>query len=226
MVSVNQPGQATPTGRTVADRAPRWTMLAGIAFAVTFVVGMILGRDTPDYDESDAAWTEWFDDGGHRAQQIVSLFLLTIAALAFVVFIVGLVRVVRSQALAVHSAAQVAGGAGLILAASIAFGGVAINQMSAAIEFGDLPLPSAELLRTAEQLGFGLLLVSGGLFAALTVASVSVAARRTAALPQWLVTAGFVCAVILLFGVLFIPMAVLPLWALAVSITVGRRPMG
>ena len=38
-------------------------------------------------------------------------------------------------------------------------------------------------------------------------------------LPNWLVMAGFVAAVILLFSVIFIPMALLPLWAIAVAVT-------
>ena len=57
MVSVDQPVEAMPTRRTVADQSPRWTMVAGIVFAVTFVAGMVLGRDTPDYDDPDAEWT-------------------------------------------------------------------------------------------------------------------------------------------------------------------------
>ena len=41
-------------------------------------------------------------------------------------------------------------------------------------------------------------------------------------LPRWLVTAGFVVAVILVFSLAFIPMVVFPLWVLAIAISVGR----
>ena len=198
-------------------------MLSGIAFAVLFVVGILLGSDSPDSDAPDAEWVAWFDDSGNRTLQCVSLFLMVLAALAFVVFITGLVRRLRAESTVHDGAAQVAHGAGLLLSAAIAIGGVAINQISGAIEFGDLPTPSADILRTAEQLGYGIVLVVGGWCAALTVAAASIAARGTTVLPRWLATAGFVAAVILVFSVIFIPMAVLPLWVLAVAIAVGRR---
>ena len=198
-------------------------MLSGIAFAVLFVVGMMLGSDSPASDAPDAEWTAWFDDSGHRTLQIIGAFLMVLAALAFVVFITGVVRRLRAEATVHDGAAQVAYGAGLLLAAAIAIGGVAINQISGAIEFGDLPTPSADILRTAEQLGYGIVLIVGGWSAALTVAAATIAARRTTAFPGWLITAGFVAAVLLVFSVIFIPMAVLPLWVLAVAIAVGRR---
>jgi hypothetical protein len=89
-----------------------------------------------------------------------------------------------------------------------------------------LPLSSVETLRTTESLGIAVLLMVGGLVAALMLAAVSLAARGTEALPNWLVTAGFVVAVILLGSVMFIPMVVLLLWVLAVAITVGRSSAG
>jgi hypothetical protein len=199
-------------------------MLSGLAFAVLFVAGMILGRDTPESDVDDREWTEWFSDSDNRVMQVVSMILITLAAVALVVFVTGLVERLRNPRPRSDMPAQVAYGAGMILATALAFGGVALNQMSAAIEIGDIPIPSPDVLRTAEQLGFGLILMVGGLFAALTVAAVSVAARGTGVLPSWLVTAGFVVAFILLFSLAFIPMILLPLWVIAVSIASNRNP--
>jgi hypothetical protein len=216
-----EPGAPITTGRVV-DRWPTWTRLAGIAFAVVFVAGMIIGRDTPDTDASDDEWVRWFDDSGHRAQQVVSLFLLVIAALLLVVFAVGLVRQLRAASGDRGGSIGIAYSGAIITAVAIAVGGVAVNQISAAVELGDMPEPGADVLRTAEQLGFGLLLVVAGLFAALTVAAVSAAARGTGLLPSWLVNVGFAVAVILLFSVVFLPMALFPLWVLAVAIAVGR----
>lgn len=197
-------------------------MLSGIAFAILFIVGVMLGSDTPEPDAPDAEWTEWFDDGGHRGLQIVSIFLMALAALALVVFITGLVHRLRAAS-PHHGAVQLAHGSGMILAAMIAIAGIAINQISGAIEFGDAPIPEADTLRIAEQLGYGILLIPGGWFAALTVAAASIAARGTGVFPNWLVTTGYVAAVILIFSFIFIPMVVLPLWVLAAAISVGRR---
>jgi hypothetical protein len=197
-------------------------MLAGIVFTVGFVAGMLLIANTPEGDAADDEWVRWFDDSGHRAAQIIGMFLLVIAAAAFVVFIVGLIQQLRAASAFHEGANQVALAAGLIFAAAAAIGGVAMGQMSGAIAFGDLPTPAADTLRTSEQFGFGVMLVAAALFAALTMAAVSIAARGVGVLPSWLVTAGFVAAVIVLFSVMFIPIVVLPLWVLVVSIYAGR----
>jgi hypothetical protein len=218
MASISQ-----AVGGARRDMSDRWTMLTGIAFTVLFVLGMLVGSDSPDPDAPDAEWTEWFSDGGNRGAQIFSLFMLVLAAVAFTVFITGFVRRLRWDPAANESAANLALYAGLVMAAMIAVGGVAKNQISGAVEFGDMPLPSAEVLRTAEQFGFGVILVAGGLFAAAAVLAASIAARNTSVVPSWLVTAGLVAGVILLFSVLFVPMIVLPLWVLAAAISVGRR---
>ena len=77
----------------VRMRETRWsrtTMLTGIAFAVLFVAGMVVGRDTPDSNAVDAEWTSWFDDSGNRAMQLTSMALLVVSSLLFVVFLTGL----------------------------------------------------------------------------------------------------------------------------------------
>ena len=45
---------------------------------------------------------------------------------------------------------------------------------------------------------------------------------RTGILPKWLGWLGFVAAVVLLFGVVFIPMIALPIWLLAASVVLFR----
>ncbi len=189
-----------------------------------FVVGMILGRDTPAGDAADDEWLQWFDDSGNRWQQIISAVVLTLAAAALVLFVAHLVDRLAVAGVGQNVATRVAHSAGIVLAAAIAIGGVGMNYVGAGIEIGELPVPSADVTRTAEHLGFGVMLVVGGLFAALMVAAVSIAARNTGLLPGWLVTAGLVVAVLLLASVLFIPIVLLPLWVLVVAIVVGRRP--
>jgi hypothetical protein len=52
----------------------------------------------------------------------------------------------------------------------------------------------------------------------------SVVIWRTGILPRWFAWLGFVCAVVLLFGVVFIPMVALPIWLLAGSFILFRLP--
>jgi len=97
-----------------------------------------------------------------------------------------------------------------------------MNYVGAGIEIGELPVPAPDVARTAEQLGYGVMLVVGGLFAALMVGASSIAARGTGLLPSWLVSAGLSAAVLLLASVIFIPIVLLPLWVLVVAVIVGR----
>lgn len=212
----------------VRMRETRWsrtTMLTGIAFAVCFVAGMILAGATPESDAADAEWTEWFSDSGNRVGALASMALLVIASLTFVVFLTGLCHRLRSTRADNEGPTQVAWGAGLLFAAVIALAGVTANSMSGAVELGDIPIPAPDVLRAIEQVGFGMGLVVAPLFAALAVAAASLAARPLAVLPRWLVIAGYVAAVLLIFSTLFIPLVALPLWALAVAIWVGRHPV-
>jgi hypothetical protein len=205
-----------PEGRDRDRVAP----IAGIVFAVLFVAGWLVGLDTPDYNAGDQAWTEWFEDAGNRGQHIFSAFALTVGALAFVVFLWGLIRRLRRFSTEPDGPTLLVLGAGFLVAAMTILAGVTIAAASAAIEFApnDFPVPSADVLRMIEQLGVGIGLVGGGLSAALFVASSSWGARGTGALPGWLVVAGYVVAVLLLGSVTFIALVLLPLWVLVVSI--------
>jgi hypothetical protein len=197
-------------------------MYVGIAFVVLFVVGMLLGRDTPSNDAADQEWTDWFSDSGNRTGQVISAVLLTLAAMAILVFVTGLVRR-AALARPERESVTLARTAGIVLAVAIGLGGIAVNQMGAAIQVGDIPVPSADVLRTGEQLGFGILLLLGGVAAAVTVAAMTVAMRGTGLVPAWLITAGYVVAVLLLLSLLFVPMVLLPLWVLVVAIVTGTR---
>jgi hypothetical protein len=203
----------------------RWGAIAGLVFFVLFVVGFLLGGGTPEYDASDREWVEWFEDDGNTNVQVVAMFLMVAAAFALVCFVAVLTRQLRATNR--PELVNVAIGAGLVLAAMIVIGGIAMNQVSAAITFGgsngDYPIPRADVLRQSEQLGFGAILLGGGWAAVLLVGATSLAVRGTDLLPRWLVTAGYVAAVLLLFSVIFFPFALLPLWVLAVSIVMPRR---
>jgi hypothetical protein len=63
------------------------------------------------------------------------------------------------------------------------------------------------------------------MFAAIAmIDATSVAALRTGILPRWFAWLGFVCAVVLLFAVVFLPMIALPIWLLCASLVFFKLP--
>lgn len=200
--------------------------IAGMAFAVLFVAGLLTSAGTPDYDAPPQEWADWYTDSGNRGMQVISMLLLVLSALSLLVFAAGLYRRLRSFSLDRHGWPLVALAAGVVLATLITVSAVAMSTVSAAMEFSptDFPVPGADVAQVLEQLGFGVLLLGGGWAAALFVAAVSLSARGTAALPAWMATAGLVVAVLLLASVAFLPMLLLPIWALVVSFLGLKEP--
>jgi hypothetical protein len=210
--------EQSPTATTA-----RWAGLAAIGFAVLLFVGFVIGM-TPNYNKSDQEWVAWFHDSGHRGAQIAGMFLMAAAALLLVVFFVTVLRrAVAAGGSATASA--LASVAGTMLATTIGVAAVIRSGVSAAVQFAPnhFPVPGADVLRTLDNLAFGLLAVAGGFAAALFVASFSHALRGTAILPGWLVTAGYIIGALLLFSFLFFPLLLLPLWALIAGVIVAAK---
>lgn len=203
----------------------RWIGGAGIGFAVLMAGGMVALGGTPKYDAPDREWTRWLDGSGHRASQVAGLFLITGAVLLLLVFSTSVLRRARAAG-ASGDAVAVARAAGIVFAAVAATGAAAISTISAAKAFApdNFPTPAADLARVLDQLGYSLLLGVGGLTAAVFVAAVTRALRRTSFLPSWLTTAGYVVAVLLLASVAWIPMMLLPLWVLAAGASLVAHP--
>lgn len=201
----------------------RWAGIAGIGFAVLALVGFITAGG-PNYNESDQTWAAWFQDSNHRSAQITGMFLVLASVLLLVVFFTTL----RRQAVAAGGSAQasaIAGPAGIMVATTVAVGTVIHNEVSAAMQFApnNFPVPGADILRTLDNLGFGVGVVAAGFAAALFVGSLAHTLRNTAIVPGWLVTAGYVVAVLLLFSFTFFPLFLLPLWVLIAGIAVMAR---
>ncbi len=80
-VSVKQLGARRP-GRSLEAAA-----VAGMAYSVLAVSGLVLLSRFPDLGMSDEELTRWFDDSGRRAEVIVGLNLVSISAIAFLWFV-------------------------------------------------------------------------------------------------------------------------------------------
>jgi hypothetical protein len=210
---------------TGTGRGLRWGGIAGIVFAVLFVIGFLLVADTPDTDESNAAWVRYFADSDNRRMIVIGVIIWALAVLAFLVFLGVLREQLRNASPGSEWISTVAFASGLVFAAMLAVAGLGAGSVAASIEFGDNPVVrDADVIRTLDSLGFGALLVFGAATAGLLILTSSIVAGRTALLPRWLVITGYVVGVIVILGgLLFFPLALFVLWMLAVSIVMVSR---
>ena len=73
-----------------ASHRDSWTPIAGIAAALTFVVGVAMAADSPDSDSSDAKVIAWYAKHSHRVGVIVGVFVLMFFGLFLLWFAAGL----------------------------------------------------------------------------------------------------------------------------------------
>ena len=202
-----------------AGRFAGWT---GIAFVVTFIAGFLLVAQVPAYDAPDADWVAWVENDNVRTT--IGTLLLTAAGLLLMALVTSLASVVRGTVAGGDDATvAVIRGAGTMAGVTLVVAALIGGAMPAGVTFApDFEAPGAELLRSLDQLSIGLLLVGTGWSMAVTVALASWAGRRSATLPRWLTTAGLVAGALLLLSPMFVPIVLVPLWALATGIVVLR----
>jgi hypothetical protein len=203
----------------------RWGGIAAIVFAVLFVVGFLLVSDTPEGDESNREWVRYFADEDNRRMIVIGAIVLTLAVLAFLVFLGVLRERLRDAAPGSEWISTVAFASGLVFVAMLAVATLGTGSAAASVEFGDAPVVrDADVLRTFESLGFGALVLFGAAAAGLLILTTSIVSGRAVLLPRWLVVAGYVVGVIVIIGgLLFIPLALFVLWMLAVGIVMISR---
>lgn len=204
-----------------------WTPTAGILAAVTFIFGLAATADSPDSSDSNAKIIAWYADHGHRIGIIIGAFILAFCGLFLLWFASGLRQRLRLAEGPEGRLANVALGGGLLLVALLWVGAAALAAIPAQQSFGGGPaLSDADLGRFLPSVGFGSILLFGMFGAIALIDATSIVIMRTGVLPRWLGWLGFVCGVVLLFGVVFLPVIALPIWLIAASIVLYRQPVG
>jgi hypothetical protein len=206
-------------------RRDRWTPIAGVLAAVTFVVGLIFVADSPDSGDTDAQVLAWYADHGHRVGIIVGAFLLAFCGLFFLWYASGLRQRLRAAEGPGGRLANVALGGAILFVGMLWVGGAALASIPAAQSFGGSPpLKVADVARFLPSVGFGAILLFSAFGAIALIDATSIVILRTGILPKWFAWLGFVATIVLLFGVLFIPMIALPIWLLVGSVILFRLP--
>ena len=201
------------------SKTPRLGALAGPAFAVLFVLSVVVSSPPAD-NVSDATWIANYAGHGHQIQHVATGLLLVLAGLCLMTFLTTLWRRIADRRPEPTSPlALVAAGAA---AACISAGGVLIATVSASELAGSYPLPGVDVLRLTNDVGFGLVAVGGMWAAALAVAVLSAQGRAAGVLGTRMAAFGWVVAILLLFSLLFVPIIALLIWAVVVGVSCFR----
>ncbi len=189
---------------------------------MTFVAGIILLSGSPDSSNSDAKVLAWYADHGHRLTNIIGAYLLAFCGLFFLWFASGLRQRLRAAEGPGGRLADVALGGGVLCVGLFWVGAAALVAVSGGESFGGQPLTNADIARFLPQVGFPAILIFAMFGAIALIDATSIVIMRTGVLPRWFAWLGFVSAVVLLFGAVFIPMIALPIWLLAASFVLFR----
>ena len=194
--------------------------ISAIAFIVLFIASVAVSS-APSATASNADWVAAYASHGKQVGHFATGILLVLAALSLATFLTGLwTRVVAAaQPRSVSPLPVVAAG---ISAACIAAGGVLMASISASALIGSAPIPSAELLRFGNDVGFGMVGVAGMLAASLSIACLSLQARSAGVFSVRLTRFSLVVAVLLLGSVAFVPILALLIWLIVVTVALSR----
>ncbi len=213
--------QAADLGSVARElRTPRTAGIAGLVFAALFVTSLLLFRNHPAPGSSATVIEEWYLRSHGRYVALVGLYLAPFAGIAFLWFI----AVIRDH-VGEHEDrffATVFLGSGLLFVAMMFAGAAAAGAPLAAIKFQDAPVPDPDTVELARGLAYTFLYVYAVRAAAVFMIVVSTIGLRTGRLPRWLVVAGYVVALVMLFSVSFYQPLILlfPAWVAAVSVVI------
>jgi uncharacterized membrane protein YhaH (DUF805 family) len=197
------------------------TQIGGVCaaiFAILFAIGIFLLSDSPDSDGPNEDYTKYVNDSGNLVENIIGAYIVVIAALVFLIFLAAIYRRLRSAEGEDGLWSLVVLVSGTIFVAMAMAGTILIVAIAGAIKFGSTPEPPPEFARYLPQAGFGLLLLAGGLAAALMTAVISGLIVQTRTLPVWVGYTGFLAALAMVFAVIFVPAILFVLWMLALGI--------
>jgi hypothetical protein len=203
-------------------RAPAAAGVAGLVFAVLFVVSMLLLYRHPPDGATAREIAAWYGQKAARNYAIVGLYLVPFSGIAFLWFIAAIRNLIGDREDRFFSTVFLGSG---ILFVAMLFGAAAVAGASlAAVKFQGAPAPGPDIVVFSRGLAYTLLFVYAIRAAAVFMVVVSTIAFRTRAMHRSLAFAGWGIAVALLVSVSYFRgiVFVFPLWVTAVSIVILR----
>jgi hypothetical protein len=192
---------------------------SAIAFAVLFVIGAVTAESvgTTEHKSADQILKSFHD---HHGLLVASVWILMLAGLAFVPLAWGVTQ--RVSAGLSPLGEHVARTSSFLFVALVVVGAAAGGSLAVTGITDAEKSPSADLIRFFPPLLDPLILIGGGLVAALFLVVISRAGQRANAVPTWFPILGYVAAVAMLGGIFAAPIMLLPVWALAAAFVLRK----
>jgi hypothetical protein len=201
----------------------RWEPYAGIAYVIFFAASVMVSGPPAD-TASDQKWIANYTGHSEQAHHLATAFLLLLAGLALMTFLVALWRrIAEADPTSLPSRLPIA--AAGAAAALMGAGGMVMGYISGGELLGQYPLPGADLLRMSNALGFALAGVAGSWAAAVAVAALSVQGHAAGLFGAKMRAAGIITALVLVLSILFAPILALLAWVIAAAIICIRNPV-
>ncbi|MBV9594007.1 MAG: hypothetical protein JO147_09490, partial [Actinobacteria bacterium] len=193
-----------------APPLPRATTLTGIGFIV-FFAGSVVSSNPPSANASDVEWVASYTGHSNQLSHLTTGALLILAALSLMTFLTGMWQRISTARPAgtISPLPLIAAG---VAATCIATGGTLMAYISGSELAGTYPLPSADLLRLSNGLGFIMTGIPGMAAVALCLAVLAYQARAAAVFGRNMAIFTWIVAGVLLLSFLFAPILALVLW--------------
>ena len=212
-------GDTAPKDDPARRHATRLTSLLGIAFALLFLTALALLTRTPSARSTDQELVNFYASGEQRWILISGLYVLPVAAVAFLWFIAAFRQWVEMSSRTIdqlQATVQMLSGVGFITLAFAAAGAATI--VASSVELANLPVDPT-VARQFPLYSRTLLIIFGMRMAAIFVTTTAKLGHEAQLLPRWFLFASYgVAAALFLVPTLSVWLVVVfPLWVLALS---------
>jgi hypothetical protein len=204
-------------------RAPWAAGIAGLVFAVLFVVALVLMRSVPIYSAGDEAIAAWFASGSDIAIVIAALYCIPLAAVMFLWF----VAVIRDQIGDREDQffATVFFGSGLLFVALLFLEAAVAGSLVVGVRYLGQAPPDQATVDLIRSLAYTVMFAMATRAAAVFMIATATVGYRSGVFPRWFAIVGYAIGLILLFVVSFFDWVVLliPAWVAFVSLVILSR---
>lgn len=203
-------------------RTPAAAGVAGLVFAVLFVVSILLSDKHPAAGSSAAEIAAWYLRNHARSLAVIGLYLVPFAGIAFLWFIAVIRAHIGEREDRFFATVFIC--SGVLFVAMMFAAAASVGASVAAVKFQHAPPPGPDAFVFARGLGYTFLYIYAVRAAAVFIISVSTLGLRTGALPRWLVFLGYAVAVVQLVSVSYYKGIVLvfPAWVAVASVELLR----